>query len=104
MDGADFYIGQQEIGHVHFYGEAHVATDPTLRDQLLRQGIAQRFRYAAEPSYAGWVQCSTRSLKDATAAVECFRVNYRRLSGKEATDTFGDEISAGPEAEIHVSR
>lgn len=78
-DGADFYLGEQEIGHLHLYGEAHIATNPALRDDLLRRGVAQRFRYAGDQTYAGWVQCEVRSMKDATAAIECFRLNYLRL-------------------------
>lgn len=88
-DGADFYLGEREIGHLHFYGEAHVATNPDLRDDLLRRGVAQRFRYAADPTYAGWVQCGIRSMNDAVAAIECFRMNYQRLSGSRVTPCMG---------------
>jgi len=91
VDGADYYLGDLEIGHLHLYGEAHIATDSALRDRLLLASLAQRFRYAADNSHTGWVQCDIRSMADASAAIKCFRSNYLRVRKlREATAKYRD--------------
>jgi hypothetical protein len=74
VDGADFYVGARELGHIHLDGEVHLATDTALRDQILKSGEAKRFFY--DPS---WVMTRIASEVDADRAIGLFRKNYERL-------------------------
>ncbi len=76
VDGADFYVGEHELGHLHLDGEAHIATDATLRRALLAQGLARPFPY-----YASWVESTVSTARDAEHAIWLFRLNYDRLCG-----------------------
>ena len=51
IDGIDFYVSEEELGHIHLDGSIHPATNPSLGQSLVSAGLAQRFRYAH-----GWVQ------------------------------------------------
>lgn len=46
VDGADFYLGEDELGHLHLDGEAHVATGLTLRKALVAAKLASPFRWS----------------------------------------------------------
>lgn len=48
VDGADFYVGDEELGHLHLDGDAHVATGSALRDVLVERGLARPFRWSRE--------------------------------------------------------
>jgi Family of unknown function (DUF5519) len=78
VDGADFYLGERELGHIHLDGEVHLATDKALRDQALTSGEAERFPYGG--SYATWVMTRIRTEADADRALRLFRRNYDRLA------------------------
>lgn len=41
VDGADFYVGEQELGHIHLDGSIHLATTKELQTEL-----AKKFLYA----------------------------------------------------------
>ena len=79
VDGADFYVGDAELGHIHLDGEVHLATTPELRAPLVAAGLARPFTYGG--SYSGWVEASIKSPADARRAVFLFRLNYDRLQG-----------------------
>jgi hypothetical protein len=66
VDGADFYVGDDEVGHLHLDGEAHVAVGVTLRDALVKAKLAHPFVYscafvtwpvdsAADGEHAEWL-------------------------------------------------
>ena len=78
VDGADFYIGEQELGHIHLDGEVHLATDLEMRKSLVEAGLARPF-----PWYKSWVEVSIRDEADADHAIQLFRLNYCRLIGAE---------------------
>lgn len=46
IDGADFYVGEEEIGHLHMEGEAYVATGLALRKALVAAKLASPFRWS----------------------------------------------------------
>ena len=73
VDGIDFYVSDEELGHVHLDGEIHLATTQTLADELVAQGSARHFRYQT-----GWVEADIQCIGNA-AAVELFRRNYERV-------------------------
>ena len=76
VNGADFYVGTQECGHIHLDGEVHLATSLDLRKSLLAHGQARPFPY-----YASWVETSIRSEAEARHAIWLFRLNYDRIMG-----------------------
>nr|WP_295771618.1 luciferase family protein [Rhodoferax sp.] len=82
-DGADFYLGEEEIGHLHFYGEAHVASDKKMNATFIQLGKAQPFRYRFDPTYQHWTQVTIETHEKAQNAIELFRANYERLRGKK---------------------
>ena len=64
IDGADFYRGQEELGHIHTDGELHLATSPTIARALVDRGLAVPFRWPGEE----WVMYMIRSDEDACHA------------------------------------
>ena len=74
VDGIDFYVGDEELGHIHLDGSIHLATSPTLGRSLIAAGLARPFRY--QP---GWV-CEQVQGIGPEAAVALFRRNYESLT------------------------
>jgi hypothetical protein len=81
-DGADYYIGENEIGHLHFYGEAHVASDKAIREIFVKTGKAEIFRFGNTNSYQYWTQVMIDTKEKAQNAIDLFAANYRRLLSK----------------------
>jgi hypothetical protein len=48
INGTDFYVGEQELGHIHLDGEAHVPIGPALAKVLIAARLARRFRWSSE--------------------------------------------------------
>jgi hypothetical protein len=78
-DGADFYVGDVEIGHLHFYGEAHVASDAAVAKTFIAQGMAQPFRFRGDANYRHWTQVSVTTAESFQHALALFRANYERI-------------------------
>ena len=76
IDGADFYVGQDEIGHLHLDGEAHVAVNAALREALVAAGAAKPFRWSG-----GFVVFRIRTAQDAAHALRLFALAYDRRRG-----------------------
>ncbi len=74
VDGIDFYVGEQELGHIHLDGSIHLATSPGLGKALVKQGLARPFVYGK-----GWVEERIQRI-GVDAAVALFQRNYDRLS------------------------
>ncbi len=76
VDGADFYLGREELGHLHLDGEAHVAQTSAVRNALVEKGLALAFRWSR--------QFVTADISDA-AGVErgawLFSLRRRQLEG-----------------------
>ena len=88
VDGADFYVGEKELGHIHLYAEAHIAVPKSLRDALLEAGLAERFQWS--PAFV------VKKIRDAKAAREAewlFALAYDRLKGT-ALDELLDRVRA----------
>jgi len=81
VDGADFYLGQDEIGHIHLDGEAHIAVPKALRDALIAAGLAKPFRWS--PAF---VVASIRRPGDGENAKRIFRLAYDRRRGVAEVD------------------
>ena len=76
VDGADFYLGEKELGHIHLNGELHILVTSGLRRRLVEAGLAQPFPWSDE-----WIQSSVVHPRDARSAVWLFRLAYDRLAG-----------------------
>ena len=79
VDGADFYVSKNELGHIHLDGSFHLATINELRIPLLKNNLAEKFPFGGK--YAGWVQYKITSEKEANHAIWLFQLNYDRLMG-----------------------
>ena len=77
VNGADFYVGTEECGHIHLDGEVHLATSLELRKSRLAHGLARPVPY-----YASWGETSIRNEAEAKHAIWLFRLNYDRIMGK----------------------
>ena len=76
VNGADFYVGEDELGHIHLDGEVHLATNLEMRKLLIEAGLARPF-----PWYKSWVEISIDNDAQADHAIWLFEMNYRRLKG-----------------------
>ena len=76
-DGADFYIGQMELGHIHLNGEIHLATGKELAAVLIKNKLGKKFLYGND-----WVASPIDSAKDVAHAVWLFKLNYNRIKGQ----------------------
>ena len=79
IDGIDFYVGADELGHIHLDGSIHLATSPTLGAQMVSEGLGRPFLYAR-----GWTESSVADL-GVEGAAALFRRNYDRLRPTGAT-------------------
>ena len=80
VDGADFYVGEAELGHIHLNGEVHLATTNGLGVALLQRGLVSPLPYGK--AYGDWVSFMIRTDADAAHAIWLFRLNYDRLRGE----------------------
>lgn len=76
VDGVDFYVGDQELGHLHLDGSIHLATRPALGREMIAEGVARSFRYQQ-----GWVEEQVGRI-GTDAAVALFRRNYDDLAAR----------------------
>ncbi|MDB5966912.1 MAG: hypothetical protein JWQ72_3412 [Polaromonas sp.] len=80
VDGADFYAGEQELGHIHTDGSVHIPTGTALGKALIAGGFAKNFPYGGR--YGEWVRSRIGTAADAEVATWMFRLNYDRLHGR----------------------
>lgn len=81
VDGADFYVDEQELGHIHLDGEAHIAVTKPLRVALVEAGLASPFRYS--PAF---VVYSITSAAHVAPARALFELAYARLRGASTAE------------------
>jgi hypothetical protein len=79
VDGADFYLGQEELGHIHLNGEAHIAVTERVRDALIQARLAKPFRWSPK-----FVVFRIETAADRARAEALFQLAYQRAQG--ATD------------------
>jgi hypothetical protein len=76
VDGADFYFGEFELGHIHLDGSMHLATNKELKIVLLKTNLAQNF-----PFGKNWISFDITSAIDVKQALFLFELNYEMLTG-----------------------
>ena len=79
MDGADFYVGTEELGHIHLDGEAHLAVTRAMRDVAIRAGTGHA---APWPGYENWLHVGITG-ETAAEALALLRANHVRLYGRQ---------------------
>ena len=91
VDGADFYVDDAELGHIHLNGEVHLAATSGLGVALLQRGLVSSLPYGE--AYGDWVSFMIRTDADANHAIWLFWLNYDRLRG-ESLDALTERIVA----------
>ena len=87
VNGADFYLEEKELGHIHLDGEVHLKLTKALRKTLIENGLAEAFPWGDE-----WVQFQIADSESAKHAQWLFRLGYDRLRGF-ASSELQDRIS-----------
>ena len=77
VDGADFYVGEKELGHIHLDGWVHLATNKELSQVILKNKLAIKFPYVQN-----WVMFSITNKQSVKNAILLFKLNYTRLNGE----------------------
>ncbi len=75
-DGADFYIGKEELGHIHLDGEVHLAIGKALASLLIKYKLGNKFPYGND-----WVTTPIESSQDVAHATWLFKLSYNRIKG-----------------------
>lgn len=88
VDGADFYLGDEELGHIHLDGEAHVFLPRTIVASLVAAGLGRPFRWSANV-----VVFAIDRAKDAEHALWLFQLSYDRRRGA-TTGELGARVAA----------
>ncbi len=77
VNGADFYIGEHELGHIHLDGEAHVPMLAAEARALIDAGSAQAFPWSED-----WVAWRIRRPADVAVALALFERSLARTRAK----------------------
>jgi hypothetical protein len=78
VNDVDFYMGEEELGHIHLDGESHIPLGGAVVDALVKAGLARRFRWSrafAEIDAA-----------DVDATLWLFSLRHAQISGATADD------------------
>lgn len=80
VDGADFYLRDDESGHIHLQGEVHIPLTASDHSMAIAAGMARRFRFSAYGSgaFRFWVEADVRNSSEAEIAVTLFEMSYQR--------------------------
>ena len=81
VDGADFYVGEDELGHIHLDGEIHLVVPHRLAIALIDANLAHKFRWGAD-----WVQFPITSDASAKHAIWLFKISYDLIHGASEVD------------------
>lgn len=73
VNGADFYLGEKELGHIHLDGEAHIPLGRRLVDALVRAQLARRLRWSRE--------FAVLDTEDAAHAIWAFGLRRAQIDG-----------------------
>ena len=98
-DGADFYVGDDELGHIHLDGEIHIPLNAALAKAVLNAGFAEKFPYGRH-----WIFTTIRTKEQAAHARWLFRLSYDRAMGIPAKDLERRVAAYEREASVHSER
>jgi len=80
-DGADFYVGESELGHIHLDGGVHIFSTKKISTLLIDRSLANKFPYGEN-----WVQYHISGKKTVDHSVWLFKLHYDRLIGKDESE------------------
>jgi hypothetical protein len=78
VNGTDFYVGEEELGHIHLDGEAHIPLGTALVRAVIAAKLGRRFRWNA-----GFVVVDT---VDRARALGLFALRHAQIRGATAKD------------------
>jgi len=81
--GRGFRLGKIEVGHMHNDGAVEVSFPRSFRDQLLKEGLAEKHRFVPD---SGWVTFDVRKEGDIQHAAWLLRLSYLRFALKAVPD------------------
>lgn len=73
VDGADFYFGEDEVGHIHLDSEAHVFQARKVADAVIAAGLGRPFAWSKDV-----VVFRVARQRDVDHALWLFRLSYDR--------------------------
>lgn len=77
-NGADFYVGELELGHIHLDGSLHIASTKELSQALIKAGLARKFPYGEN-----WIQFKIFDRESVNHAIWLFKLHYDKLRGAD---------------------
>jgi len=81
VDGADFYFGEDELGHIHLDSQAHVMHARPVAEALIQAHLGRRFQWSGEV-----VVFDIRKQTDVAQALWLFELSYDRRRGTKRAD------------------
>lgn len=81
-NGADFYVGELELGHIHLDGSLHIASTKELSQTLIKAELARKFPYGEN-----WIQFKIFDEESVKHAIWLFKLHYNNLRGADAAET-----------------
>jgi hypothetical protein len=89
--GTEFRYGKPEIGHIHMNGLTDIPFPRKIRDELVKEKIAQPHHILPE---SGWISFYVKNEKDIGNAVKLFRLSYLMYAIKrdENTNDYKEEL------------
>jgi len=81
--GRKFRFGKAEVGHVHRNGAVDIPFTRSIRDALIKEGLAGEHRWAPD---SGWITFRIRNDKDFDHALWLVKLSFLRYAVKIAFD------------------
>lgn len=82
-NGADFYVGELELGHIHLDGSVHIASIKELSQALIKAGLAKKFPYGEN-----WIQYKISGQESVHHATWLFKLHYDNLRDADTAKLF----------------
>lgn len=82
-NGADFYFGELELGHIHLDGLLHIPFTQEFSLALIAKGLAKKFPYAVN-----WIQFKIVDQESANHATWLFKLHYNNLNDTDKIKLF----------------
>jgi hypothetical protein len=97
--GREFRFANAEVGHVHYGGIVDIPFPRSIRDALLKEGLAEEHQWVPN---SGWVTFRVRIDRDLQHAVWLMRLSYFRYALKTASDPHELLAEAGRELQLNA--
>jgi Family of unknown function (DUF5519) len=95
VDGADFYFGDDEVGHIHLDSEAHVFLPRSVVDSLIKSDLGRPFEWSRSV-----VVFAIEQVADVKHALWLFQLSYDRRRGATSAELLSRGL-ARPRESVH---